>query len=289
MNTLRLSLDHFGAILGDLSSGATFWQKLGFTLAPRSPQMGAVPGVTGMQLWATANHCVPLRRGYLELIGVVAPDRFNPWRAQLNRYQGFHIVALRCDDADVAFRALCKRVEGLEPPVDRRRKAPWGTSTRTMRFRNIYSHDSAWPDCKLIVIEHQTPEIIWQPGGMAHPNGAVALEAVLFRTREPEALRDQFAALADVAPVRISDGETRIPLSGGGAFAVMTDSGFAELFPGTSPPQDAAFVGAEVSVDDLSITASVLAANRVSYNEADDTLWVPPPATGGGVIRFVKA
>ena len=65
-----LSLDHVGFMLRDLDAGVERWEKLGFKLSRRSPQMGRVPGETEMAPWATSNHCAMFREGYLELIGV---------------------------------------------------------------------------------------------------------------------------------------------------------------------------------------------------------------------------
>ena len=49
-----------------------------------------------------------------------------------------------------------------------------------MRFRNIFSEDARWPEGRIIVIEHQTPEILWRPELLEHPNGATALRQCLF-------------------------------------------------------------------------------------------------------------
>ena len=45
-----------------------------------------------------------------------------------------------------------------------------------MRFRNIFSRDADCPEARYIVIEHQTPELLWQPELMQHENGAYGLE-----------------------------------------------------------------------------------------------------------------
>ena len=73
-------LDHTGQMRADLDAGAAALERLGFLLSPETPQQGAVPGEDGMRPWATANRCALFHReGYLELIGIRAPDRFNPW------------------------------------------------------------------------------------------------------------------------------------------------------------------------------------------------------------------
>ena len=58
-----LSLDHVGFMLRDLDAGVERWEKLGFKLSRRSPQMGRVPGEAKMAPWATSNHCAMFREG----------------------------------------------------------------------------------------------------------------------------------------------------------------------------------------------------------------------------------
>ena len=53
------------------------------------------------------------------------------------------------------------------------------TGDGEIRFRNIVSEDDAWPEGRIIIIEHQTPDLLWQPSLLEHPNGAVALRACL--------------------------------------------------------------------------------------------------------------
>ena len=172
---MTFRLDHTGQIRRDLDRGVEAWERLGFRLAPESPQMGFVPGSEGMRTWATANRCALFRHGYLELIGLRDPSRFNPWRSYMERYEGIHILAFRCDSADLAYPRVAGSVGGFEPPVQRARR----TEDGEIRFRNIISEDGAWPEGRIIVIEHQTPDLLWRPSLLEHPNGAVALRSCL--------------------------------------------------------------------------------------------------------------
>jgi hypothetical protein len=85
---------------------------------------------------------------------------------------------LRCGEADVAYAQLHPR----RPSSTRRsreRKLAYRGEERTMRFRNIFSRDAECPEGRYIVIEHQTPELLWQEDLMRHENGAVALAEVI--------------------------------------------------------------------------------------------------------------
>ena len=171
------SLDHLGTIVSDLAAGAARWERLGFQLSPLSRQRGRMPGRDEDGPWATANRCAIFRHGYLELIGIVDAAAFNPWTKFLARFEGLHLLALRVPDADAAYAELSGRTATLNAPVQRERKLDVDGVEATMRFRNIFSRDESYPEGRYIVLEHQTPEYLWQPRYQAHPNGALALEA----------------------------------------------------------------------------------------------------------------
>ena len=211
---MAFPLDHTGQMRADLDAGAGALERLGFLLSPETPQQGAVPGTGGMQPWATANRCALFREGYLELIGLRAPDRFNPWAHFMARHEGIHIAAFRCGSADEAWPGLA--AQGFQPPVQRARSTPAGE----MRFRNIFSEDASWPEGRIIVIEHQTPDVLWRPELLEHPNGALALRECLFVCDLPDELA---ARLGTIGAHTTS-------------CAIFSAGEFAEMFPGEASP-----------------------------------------------------
>lgn len=278
-----LSLDHVGFMVRDLDAGAARWRKLGFQLAPRSPQMGATPDGAVMAPWATANHCTMFERGYLELIGITDPKRHNPWAAFMDRFEGIHITALRCRNADTAYTALAKRADGFDPPLQRRRDAPYGDGAREFRFRNIFSQDDKYPEGRFIVIEHQTPEVIWQPALMTHPNGAVSFDEVVFCGAS-----DTAARIAAITGEAARDG--RFYLSGGGSASVMDQAAFGSRFPGAARPVAPCVAAIVIDVDDLSKVSACLSKAAITPNRAaDGALWVSAEQANGGIIAFKQA
>jgi hypothetical protein len=281
-----LSLDHAGFMVRDLDAGAARWARLGFQLSPRSPQIGRVPGQSDMAPWATANHCAMFQRGYLELIGVVQAENYNPWAAFLDRFEGIHIIAFRCDDADAAYGALAARIDGFDPPLQRQRNAPFEGGTRLFRFRNIFSQDKSYPEGRFIIIEHQTPEIIWQDALMTHPNGAVCFKEIVFCADPPAPTLQRLAGITGVPHHR-----GRFDLPGGGRVSVVDRAGFDARFRGAAlPPVLPATAATIIGVADLARTRAVLRAAGVDVRGAkSDTIWVPADTANGGVIAFTQA
>ncbi len=261
-----LSLDHLGCIVRDLAAGAARWERLGFTLSPVSRQRGAVPGAEGMQPWASANRCAIFRRGYLELIGLVDPAAHNPWERFLARFEGLHLLALRCANADAAWAALAARAPFLAPPVQRERMLEVDGAERTMRFRNIFSRDAACPEGRYIVIEHQTPEYLWQPALTEHENGAMGLTAATVAADDP-GVAQRVAALEGIP-------------------AVVSAAQFASRY-GWRPPSPS-FAAVTVSFADLDRAARMMETRGVALHRAGGDLWIGPEATNGFVMHLTQ-
>jgi len=266
MNELALSLDHVGAIAHDLDAAAARWQQLGFTLSPVSRQRGAVPGQKEMQPWASANRCAIFRKGYIEQIGIVDRQAFNPWQRFLARFEGLHLAALRCSNAEQTFERLKSVAPFLDPPIARERKLMYRGEERTMRFRNIFSRDAACPEARYIVIEHQTPELLWQEELLTHENGAYGLEEAV--------------VVADDASV--ASRATAL----GGANTVEASNSFAQRY-GWAPPQPA-LAAVTISFDDREFAIGLLASRGIIAHRSGEHYWLMPDQTTGFVMQIAQ-
>lgn len=286
----QLSLDHVGAIVRDLAAGAARWERLGFALSPVSRQRGRMPGRDEEGPWASANRCAIFQQGYLELIGVVDPACFNPWEKFLTRFEGLHLLALRVPDADAAHAAFSARSETLRetlnPPVQRARKLDVDGVEQTMGFRNIFSKDEHYPEGRYIVIEHQTPEYLWQPRYQAHPNGALALQAALLCADDVPAQEARIAALLGMPGDR-SDGVVRFAPPDGGTLELYAAEMFSARY-GFAPPALPGFFGVEVRFEDRARAARLMEDNGVRVHRRADEWFVAPADANGFILRLCE-
>jgi hypothetical protein len=284
----RVELDHVGAIVRDLSAGAIRWERMGFRLTPVSRQQGRLPGRDDSAPWATANRCAIFERGYLELIGIVDPTAFNPWEHFLAKADGIHLLALRVQSADAAWPALSVRralLGALDPPVQRMRKLDVDGVERTMGFRNIFSRDAACAEGRYIVIEHQTPEYLWQPGFLQHANGAIGLDAVYVCADASgnDGVLSRLAALTGAVPQ--ADGQ-------GGAVLIAPEGGRIECHPPHAfearwgaPWRAAPFLaGVQVRFADRERAARCMEDNGVHVHRRGNDWYVAPSDAGGFVL-----
>ncbi len=283
------SLDHLGWIADDLNSSAIAWEKLGFRLSRVSPQMGFTGPNGDLELWGTANRCALFRAGYLELIGVVDEERFNPWKTYLERGARPHIAAFRVAKANSAYPLLSSRIQGFDPPVQRSRMAPIGLHKNAgeieMRFRNIFSQDDFWPEGRIIIIEHQTPEALWQRELLDHPNGATALVEAIFTSPDAHQTSERVSLMLNQP-----QNSKTFTTPGDGKVTILEPSEFAARFPGAQAPNRPSISAAVVTVKDLAVVDRVASANHVRLSKIPEGgLAAIGKAAVGGVIAFVEA
>lgn len=279
-----LDLDHVGCIVNAFEDGAANWERLGFSLTPVSRQRGAVPGHEGFHPWATANRCVILRNTYLELIGIVDREAFNPWARFIARNEGLHILAMRCADAAATHTALAARTSALQPPVPRERALDVDGELRTMRFRNIFSRDDQWPETRYLVIEHQTPDYLWQPRYQTHANGACDLAGATLVADEPAQLESRLTAFGAVVTAR-DDESIAARLPGRGLLTILKRAAFARAF-GYAP--HAGLQAITVSFENLANTVQFLEARGVVIGDSAYGPWIGPREANGFVMHLIQ-
>lgn len=205
------ALDHVALFARDLDKAERTFARLGFRLTERGFHSGATKPGRPIEPWGQANHCAPFRHGYLEVLGVFDETRFAPAKSLLERYEGVHLLAFATKDADATAQEFAARFKGkvtpqsLERPV---RLGDHGHETTLARFANVHPPAGTFPEGRVFAIEHLTPEAIWQPRLMDHPNGVLALCGVDMIVADPSDSAGRFAEMMN-APFR-KEGESLV-------------------------------------------------------------------------------
>jgi len=274
------ALDHVGIAGRDLGALAAAYEALGFHLTPFAQHHA--PGPDGVvRPIGTGNRCAMLRKGYLELIAVVDPalpsntlDRF------LARYEGIHIVAFGIDDPEAELARLRQGgsaiggIASLERPVE----TPEGV--RTARFARLPSPEA--PEGRMQLIRHLTPELLWQPGLLDHPNNALSLDETILAVADPSEVAGRLGRLVGRDPVPAEDGFV-LPL-GAGRLGIHTEAGAAWRLPGLAVPCLPFIAGLVIGTADGARAISAIAA-AVGVAVPGGFL-VPAGAAGGAALLF---
>ena len=233
-----IGLDHAGVAVRDLDAAARDWQALGFQVTALAPHLPG--GVTG-------NRCIMFHDGYVELIAVIQPGGHSATLAGfLARYEGVHVLSLATDNVYQAAARLGQTVIRSERPTD----------AGLARFARV-ALTAMVP--RLQLIQHLTPDLVWRPAEMVHPNQALALRAIVVIAADPAALASALATAAGVPAEPIAGG-LRLRL-GIGEIRVL--AGTDSFLPGLVPPSLPWVAGIEVQSADLARVGQVVAASGV--------------------------
>lgn len=275
-------VDHCVILVRDLDAARERMAGLGFCPTARgvhSEHMG------------THNHCVMLRQGYFEVLAVLKPTPANErWRTVLARREGLGAIALASEDARGTCTAL--RAAGVEASeaLDFARPVELPEGSAEARFTVTVIAADETPGASMFVCQHHTREVVWHPGTLDHPNGAVGLAAVTAVAAEPALVADAYGRIFGAGNVR-RDGEGIAIETGGAPISVITPTALAERFPGVAhePPPAPPYVAAlSITVADVGATVAYLADNDVPHTVLSGArACVAPEDACGTLFEFV--
>jgi len=253
-------LDHLGHFVPDIEAAHRALTRLGFVQTPftvhQTTAAAGAPPVPG----GTANRCVMLREGYLEVLCVVDPAHPTGARTQrqLDRYTGVHIVALT--DPDALARRARLDAAGFETqdPVNLRRAVPLeGGGEAMAAFTVCRTPADSMAEGRVQILTQLTEDLVWQKRWMTHENGIIGLRDVVILPRDLDEAADRYARFTEAAPRRVADGVIRLKLARGGV-VLATAEAAARLFPGAPVPPVPGIMGYGLLSDGLAATRAFL-------------------------------
>ncbi len=275
-------IDHTLIGVRDLDSARAVWQGLGFTVSPRGRHIG----------WGTANYCIMLEEGYVELLGIVDPSQFtNNLDKVLESREGMFALAFASDDADRLAQELA--AAGLHPdgPKDLKRYLELPDGDVLPAFKLLHLPPQETPELRAFICQHLTPDLIRRPEWLSHANGARRLVAVTICSDRPADAGFGYLPLFGEESLVAGDGEVDVATPSG-TLRFMSPQwlkrryGGAGEIPAVPNPWPAAMT---IAVDDLDRAAGVLARRGVAFHSGESNLVIPAAAATGTILELVAS
>jgi len=284
-----LSLDHIAHFVPDIERASQALERLGFTLTPFSLQQHRTTPDAPLVPAGSGNRCVMLRQGYLEFLTPTSDTPVSQrMRAAMARYVGQHLICFGTSEAARTYRHLTDgRFDPLTPVALQRQIGTADGGEATARFTVLRVPPEAMPEGRVQVVEHHTPELLWQERWLTHPNGASALLASIVCVADPVEAAGRFARFAHASIRR--DGPNALIESRGGGRILVIDAKTAQSSLGAAPPCLPWIAGVVLRVDDLQATVWHLAGADHAPTRRDGAVIVSGPAALGGVFVFTAA
>jgi catechol 2,3-dioxygenase-like lactoylglutathione lyase family enzyme len=279
-------IDHVALLGRDVHAMRVAFERLGFTPTP-SKLLMRWDAKTGEResLKQESSHAV-LEHGYIELAAVLTDEPQHYLTPYLRRYPGLHVLAFRSTDID-ADHARCLAA-GFEPTpvIIATRDVEYGTRQGAAQFRWFMLGGETTPEGLLCYVHNHTPELVFQPEVMNHPNSALGLHGVTIVASKPERIAEHYRALLGLEPIA-ADEELRFE-PGQQSIRIMTRHAFIARYPGAGVPVMPCLRAFDVIVRDIGAARAYLNATRVRHQVREDgSLWVGPRSACGAALRFI--
>lgn len=285
-------LDHIGLCTAEPETLWSAYERLGFTLTPPNRQSGRRSPGAPVEPFGTGNRCAMLKAGYIELLALIEPGLFdNGLKTFLDRYAGMHILALGMEEEEANLARLraggmaIPGVAWLERPVD-------GPGSALAKFARLPLPDA--PEGRVQLCRHLTPELMWQPAWMDHPNGAERLEECILVSDTPAEAAARLARLAGLPLTPDPAGGFRLTLPGpwatgsdgdGGCVRILPPEALPAVLPGVVPPALPFLAGFVLRTGDGNAAVAKI-LEGLPVTRLDDGLMVAPEAAGGAALVF---
>lgn len=190
-------IDHTAILVRDLAGAEATYRKLGFITTPigRHDNTG------------TANHCVMFPDDFFELFGILTPTEFNkPWAAAVAEREGLAAACFTSTDIDATYAGW--KAAGFTPtePKDFSRPVELPGGAQQARFTLTYLQPDAVEGIRLFACIHHTPELVWRPEYLGHPNTANAIAHLTIAIDDPAAAATAYGRVTGTTPVRTAGG-----------------------------------------------------------------------------------
>ena len=256
-------LDHLVFAVRSIDAAARRFSHLGFRLTPRGghPAMGS------------ANHTFVFPgNDYGELLSAEKDGAFTGYfRNFAEEAEGLAGVAFRIDDVAAARAVLLGAGFAPEETLHFARPVEVDGTLHEARFSVIQLPLGSLPGGRVFFVQHHTPELVWRPDMMDHPNGVQGITGIILVDEEPEAARAAYR---------------RLDLDSGFGLEVLTAKAFEDRYHEPAPA--GRFAGVRFRVSDPERTAMVLSVGGVRFVETGEGIEVPTLQASGTRLVFQR-
>jgi catechol 2,3-dioxygenase-like lactoylglutathione lyase family enzyme len=280
------NVNHVGIAVRDLADTVRRFEAIGFQLTPYSPHSAAWKPGEAVQPQGSGNRCVMFGSDYLEILASEDPGRPAARITNfLKRHQGAHIICFNTEDPQAVEQRL--QSEGIATsgviPLQREIDTPLGV--RTAKFARIQFAPEHSPEGYIQAARHLTPENIYQPRYIRHPNGCTSLHRTVVVTDTLDAFADKYRKYTGIAPIAHTGSvDFYFPL--GTRLTIIDVKHATALLPGTLFPPIPGIAAVSFRTPDLAAQRTRLQDNGFAFSEAIGRLVVPAEQASGVAVMF---
>ncbi len=280
------NINHVGMAVRDLADTVRRFEAMGFQLTPYSPHSAAWKPGDAVQPQGSGNRCVMFASDYLEILASEVPGRPAERISNfLKRHQGAHIICFNTEDPHAVEQRL--QGEGVATsgviPLQREIDTPEGV--RTAKFARIQFAPEQSPEGYIQAAQHLTPQFIYQPRYIRHPNGATSLHRTVVVTDALDAFADKYRRYTGLTPI-VHTGSVDFHFTHRTRLTIIDVRHAPALLPGTLFPPIPGIAAVSFRLTDLAAQRQRLLDHGFAFSEAIGRVVVPAEQASGVAVMF---
>jgi len=288
-------LHHVGVINRDLTDLITCYERLGFSLTPIStPKITISSNSVPISLGVSNRHAI-FKNNYLELLGITDMDawsrlpkeKLGPYDIDkpLSRYEGLHVMHFGTNNIAHVKELLTKKNIPCSDIKQFQRNVFTPDGEKTMKAQSIFFPAELTPEGLVQIAQHDTPELVFQPRHMTHPNGALELTEIILCCEDIQECATRYSQITGHKSDEITKNCCLINL-GHSIMRIVTRQELQRIIPDcelVALPFMAAFT---IKTYNLDQTRNVLENNAVPFVEHNSSIIVGKKDAGGCSVIF---
>jgi hypothetical protein len=180
-------------------------------LAPHFERQGFHLSGKAVHNLGSCNRLIVLDDSYIELLGW--PPGAAPARKEIaDSPLGLEALVFRTNDAQATCERLREAGFAVNPMQVLTRPAEFEGRTVEASFHTVRFAEQPLAGFRMYFCRHLTPEYVWTPDLLRHPNGARSLRRIEVRAADAQAVARRLALVADVRAVA-AEGGWDVPLA----------------------------------------------------------------------------
>ncbi len=258
-----LSIDHPFVAVSSMEESHKVYEKLGFTIPPRGSHIE----------WGTGNWCIMFANDYLELRGIIDPEKFTVnLDSVLEKYgEGLAGVAFGTESAQGNYDEMVKNGITPKPLRALSRNFELEEGWVTPQFSLCFPEEKDITGLLHVVCcQHLTPELMRKPEYLQHPNKVTGVTSMTGRIDNPDAVEQaQRKLLGDDAVTRIGN-NIRLTVPSGQFIDLLEKDDYDKLYGQESKTIEGidTYLGViRLQVSDVAGTEKCLTENKVPFTK----------------------
>ena len=257
--------------------------KLGFSLTEPYPLLALDSESNLVELGQHSHHFI-FDRAYVELTGIVDASKGSHIGPFLDKFEGLHILCFNTDNVSLAASQI--QQAGLEVGEIQiaSRYVNYGKKG-IARFKWFSLAQRYAPEGLVCIVEHLTPELVFQENMMSHDNFSTSLLEVTICTKDMRQCCQNYRNILSLDPRPHSLGyEFKMPSNN---LIILDSDSYKARYPSEIPPDVTCLASFSIAVSDITKTKEFLRNRDIKLNYRNpNNFWVPSKSAGGAIIEF---